>query len=66
MARYQHLARRREAETLTEAEHAELIALSDAQELLDADRVAALVALATERGITRADAMASFGNPTPR
>ena len=66
MARYQDLSRRREAETLTEAEHAELITLSDALESLDADRVAALAELAKVRGTTLDAAMASFGIPSPR
>lgn len=66
MARYRDLSSRREAEALTGDEHAELLAISDALESLDADRIAALAELARARGMTLEAAMASFGIPGSR
>lgn len=66
MARYRELSNRREAEVLTGDELSELLALSDALESLDADRIAALAELARARGMTLEAAMASFGIPGSR
>ena len=60
-ARYAELLSRRDAATLTEAEHAQLLDLSDAVELLDAERLAALAELARLRGVRLADLIASLG-----
>jgi len=65
-ARYDELVRRRQDDSLSEAEHAELIALSDAQEQLDADRIAALTELAGARGVALGEVMAAHGTSTPR
>ncbi len=62
-ARYAELTRRREEERLTAAEHAELVALSDALEAFDADRAAALAEIAQARGATLGAVMASLGVP---
>lgn len=59
--RYAELLSRRGASTLTEAEHAQLIELSDALELLDADRLAALAELARLRGVRLSELMTVFG-----
>jgi hypothetical protein len=48
--RYRHLIHLRETETLTDLEHAELIAASDRVEHLTARRTEALVELASLRG----------------
>jgi hypothetical protein len=50
--RYAELIALRDAETLSAAERAELLRLSDAREERNATRVAALVELATLRGVT--------------
>lgn len=60
-ARYATLLGRRDAGTLTEAEHDELLALSDEQEALDADRMEALSELARLRRVSLAQAMTSLG-----
>src|SRR5262249_43891876 len=52
--RYDELVARRQAENLTDEEHDELIALSDEQEKIAADRLAALADLAQVRGVSLA------------
>lgn len=59
--KYRRLAGRRKNGTLTPAEHRELIALSDALELLHAGRVQSLVKLAALRKMPVADLMAEMG-----
>jgi len=59
--RYAELAAKRAEERLTEAEHDELIYLSDETEQFDADRAAAIVALARLRGTAPAALMLSLG-----
>jgi hypothetical protein len=50
--RYRHLIKLREQESLTDLEHAELIACSDQVEHLTASRTGALVELARLRGLS--------------
>lgn len=54
------LLERRDASALTEAEHAQLIELSDALEMLDTDRLAALAELAGLRRVSLTELMASL------
>ncbi len=59
--RYDELTARRQAETMTPAEHRELLALIDRIERADAERVQALTELAQRRGIPVARLMAELG-----
>jgi hypothetical protein len=59
--RYDELTARRQAETMTPAEHQELLALIDRIERADAERVQALTELAQRRGISVARLMAELG-----
>lgn len=52
--RYEELMERRRAETLTPAEHQELLQLTDEAERIQADRIAALAELARLRGTSLA------------
>jgi hypothetical protein len=65
LQRYDELVAKRDAETLTPAEHDELLKLSDRYEEQDATRIAALIDLARMRGVALADLMASL-EFTPR
>jgi hypothetical protein len=58
---YHHLVAKRRAETLTEAEHATLIAISDQIEQANVQRVRALVALAEMRGTDLSTLMQELG-----
>lgn len=49
--RYAQLAKRRDRRQLTDAEHQELLALTHEAETCDAERAAALLELATLRGV---------------
>ena len=60
-ARLQMLITKREAESLTVAEYEEFTTLTDQLEALQAERLAALAALAQRRGTTLADVMAQLG-----
>jgi hypothetical protein len=55
MARYEYLRGRLEQETLTTAEHEELVTLSDEIEVLHAERLKAAIQLAALRGETVRD-----------
>ena len=59
--RYDELVAKRQAEVLTDEEHEELIALSDEQEMIAADRLAALADLARLRGVPLATLVDSLG-----
>lgn len=59
--RYDELTTRRQAETMTTAEHQELLALIDRIERADVERVQALTELAQRRGISVAKLMAELG-----
>jgi hypothetical protein len=60
-SRYHSLIELRQAETLTEDEHLQLIEMSDALELANVDRVKALIAIAQLRGCDVKDVMKSLG-----
>jgi hypothetical protein len=60
-ARLQMLITKREAESLTVAEYEELTTLTDQLEALQAERLAALAALAQRRGTTLSGVMAQLG-----
>jgi hypothetical protein len=60
-ARYAVLMARRDAEVLSSAEHAELLILSDAIEILQAERVKALIQLADVRGVRLDTLMQQLG-----
>jgi len=62
---YETLLAHRQAETLTQAEQTELIALSDQLEALNAQRLEALTELAQLRGVPVSALMAQLGL-TPR
>jgi hypothetical protein len=57
---YRRLEAKRQAETLTPTERRELLRLSDELELLNAERVRSLVALAALRRITVSELMTSL------
>jgi hypothetical protein len=59
--RYQALAEKRDAETLTEVEYQELLALSDRIEILAAQRVEALAQLAQLRQVSLLQVMEDLG-----
>lgn len=59
--RCDELLAKRDAETLTAAEHDELLRLSDQCEIEHADRVAALIELAQVRRISLGELMATLG-----
>jgi hypothetical protein len=59
--RYADLLVRRDAETLSPAEYAELLRLSDAREVRNTERVAALAELATLRGVPLRDLLRNLG-----
>lgn len=61
--RYAELIALRDAEALSGAEHAELLRLSDIREERNAERVAALVELATLRGVTLGELLRTLGLP---
>lgn len=65
-ARYAALVVRRDAGALTDDEHAELLELSDAVEVFDADRVAAVAELARIRGLPLVAMMSTLGVPDAR
>lgn len=52
LARYEALCVARDAGSLDDAAHRELLALSDELEALDADRLAAVASLASARGVS--------------
>lgn len=60
-SRYHSLIELRQAETLTEDEHSQLIEMSDALELANVDRVKALIAIAQLRGCDVKHVMKSLG-----
>jgi hypothetical protein len=55
--RYDQLTAKRDAETLTQEEHQELLRLTAEAEALDTERVEALTKLATLRGMTLGEVM---------
>lgn len=61
--RYGELVALRDAEALSSAEHAELLRLSDIREARNAERVVALVDLATLRGVTLDELLRTLGLP---
>jgi hypothetical protein len=63
--RYHHLTEKRDAETLTNDEYEELLQLSDRIELLTAQRVEALVNLATVRQVPLLQLMNDLGIQPP-
>jgi hypothetical protein len=63
--RYDDLIAKRQAETLTPDEHAELLRLSDQTERVHAERIAALAALAQIRQTTLPDLMRDVGIAPP-
>jgi hypothetical protein len=60
-AHYQILRQKRESETLTEAEHATLIQLSNQIEQISAQRLEALASLAQLRQVSLLDLMGTLG-----
>jgi hypothetical protein len=60
-ARLEELGERREAEELTPAEQAELVALADRVEALEAERVESLTRLAALRGVLLSTLMEQLG-----
>jgi hypothetical protein len=63
--RYDELAAKRRAETLTPEEHQELLALVDRIEQADAERVRALIELAQLRNVSVTTLMAELGIRRP-
>ena len=63
--RYEILADKRDDETLTEAEHTELLAIGDQIEKLSVQRLEALVKLAELKQIPLRQLMADLGIQTP-
>jgi hypothetical protein len=63
--RFNELIAKRQALTLTEAEHAELIQLSDQIEQLDAERIAPLAELARLRNQSLTEVMQDLGIQPP-
>jgi hypothetical protein len=63
--RYQGLIDKRQAQTLTSEEHAELLQLTDQAELLEARRAEALVQLAQLRKVPLDTLMKGLGIPVP-
>jgi hypothetical protein len=63
--RYQELIAKRQAQTLTTEDHRELLQLTDQAELVQANRAAALVALAQLRGISVDDLIRDLGLRPP-
>jgi hypothetical protein len=63
--RCQELAAKRQSETLTAAEHAELLRLTDEVERQQADRLAALTEFARLRGTSLAAVMEQLGIRVP-
>lgn len=63
--RFNELVAKRQALTLTEAEHAELIQLGDRIEQLDADRIESLAALAKLRQRSLREIMQDLGIQPP-
>ena len=63
--RYTELIAKRRAETLTPAEHTELLNLTDQVEQLEAGRAAALAALAQVRQTSVSEVMRVLGIPAP-
>ena len=63
--RYRQLNAKRQAETLSEPEHSELLSLVDRIELADADRLGCLIELANLRGVTVAALMQQLGIQAP-
>ncbi len=64
--RYRQLIRKRDNRTLTETEHAELCQLSDRIEILEADRLGALMELARLRQVTLEQLRRKLGIQRPR
>ena len=62
-ARYEALLARRDDHALSEAEHDELVALSDEFEALDADRIVAVSELAQLRGVSLRQMLATLSPP---
>lgn len=58
---YRRLSARRRSETLTAAEHGELLRLSDEREMVNAERARSLAALAVLRRTTVPELMAALG-----
>ncbi|MEN9938484.1 MAG: hypothetical protein RLZZ387_5063 [Chloroflexota bacterium] len=63
--RLDELVERRRQETLTPAEHAELLAVTDQVEQFDAERAAALAQLAALRGTSLSNLLLSLGIQPP-
>jgi len=63
--RYDDLIAKRQAETLTPDEHAELLRLSDQTERVHAERIAALAELCQRRQTTLPDVMRDLGIDPP-
>lgn len=63
--RQKALSKRRRAETLTAAEHEELIELTEKLEAVEAERVEALAELARLRGLTMDELMEQLGIRAP-
>lgn len=63
--RYEILADKRDDETLTEAEHTELLAISDQIEKIGVQRLEALVKLAELKQVPLLQLMADLGIQTP-
>ena len=61
--RYRELKKRRDAESLTPGEHAELLGLCERMEALNAARLAALTELARHRGTSLRGLMKELGIP---
>jgi hypothetical protein len=64
-ARYEILADKRDHETLTEAEHQELLAIGDRLELIGVQRLEALARLAEMRQVPLLQLMVDLGIQTP-
>jgi len=63
--RYDELIAKRDAETLSDAEHAELLRLTKQVETFDVARVEALSQLAARRGVTLSALMRQLGIESP-
>jgi hypothetical protein len=64
--RYTDLIAKRDQQTLTADERAELLRLTDEAEQCEANRIDALTQLAQRRGTTLSDLMTHLGIPVPR
>jgi tRNA(Phe) wybutosine-synthesizing methylase Tyw3 len=64
--RYDELIRKRQAETLTDAEYVELLELSNQAELEEAERIRILAEMAKSQQVSLSELMKSMGIEPPK